>query len=527
MFVETNTFVEKSSIKTSPPNLSVRRLFIEGGIPLGIATVVQRLCAFVSTALIARIGGIAILGEYSIALSTAGVVGAFVGTGVGTVALRYAGQFSRNTLAYRKVLRVILTIAGVAAFGAGLLVFVSSAPLARLVLNNERLRVTLEFAAIAVIGVILFEALNGLLVALHDFRSLLWLSAVSGVLIVLAIPYASQASASLMLVCYALALLGGITAALINARESIRPLSPSGLAEPTPPRAREIILFGNIQQFNTIVIGVASWWVIVLVTRYDPTLHQIGFYVVGSQLRQLAGQGPTLASQLVFPTLSRLTALPEQHDRVLSISTFVCAALSFIPAGVMLIVLPWILKLYGTEYQTAVITSAILVATAVVQLSYVPAANALMMLSLRASAFFSIIWSVALVLLASTLIKQHGAQGAALGWLFSQLASQVVLLYLMKRMRRLPAGTLTTWGLADLGVLSLTGLAFLRALNPGSAITLTSVQILAFIAFLFAFLRISQARDYLPRDTRALLLICKSAPAILFSSLLSPRRVES
>lgn len=517
--------LESNLAHSTIPYRSVRRIFLEGGISLGLAVAVQRIFAFVSTALAARIGGVAVLGEYSLALSTAGMVGAFVGTGVGTVALRYAGQFPRTTRAYRKVLGLVAMITGVAGISACLFLLLGSKPLARLALNNTKLSVTLRYAAAAVVVLILFEALNGVLVALHEFRSLLWLSVVSGVIMVMAVPYASYFGARLMLVSYAGALLAGVIAAVIRARTAIRPLRSVGNSEPAAPRAREILLFGNTQQFNTIVVALASWWVILLVTRQDPTLHQMGYFFVGSQLRQLAAQAPTLASQLVFPMLSRVTALPEQHDRVLSIATFLGGTLSFLPAGVMLIGLPSIVRLYGLAYQEASTICAILIATAVVHLSYFPASNALMMLSLRASALLNIVWSVALVLVTYALITTHGALGAALAWLFSQLTAQLVLVYLMKRMGRLPGGTLGTWALADVAVLSLTGLAFLRIWSPESAIAATGVQVLAFVVFLFAFLRIAQARGYLPKGTRELLRVCKSAPSIFFSGLVSPRKV--
>jgi O-antigen/teichoic acid export membrane protein len=492
-----------------------------------LAVAVQRLFAFVSTALAARVGGVAILGEYSLALSTAGMVGTFVGTGVGTVALRYVGQFPRTTQAYRKVLGLVALITVAAAAASGLLLLLGSKPLARLALNNAKLSVSLQFAAAALVILVVLEALNGTLVALHDFRSLLWLSVISGVIMVFIVPYSSQFGAKPMLICYAVALGTGIAVALFKARTAIRPLAWDGSPEASAPRAREIILFGNTQQFNTIVIAVASWWVILLVTRQDSTLHQMGYYFVGSQLRQVAGQAPTLASQLVFPTLSRLTSVPKQHDRVLSMATFLCAALSFVPAGVMLIGLPWILRLYGLAFREALVTGLILIATAVIQLTYFPVANALMMLSLRAAALLNALWSCVLALLAYALVSDHGAVGAALAWLLSQVVSQVVLFTLMVRMGRLPTGTLTTWCLADLAVLSLTGLAFLRALKPNLTLGLTAVQVFAFVTFTLAFLKIAQARDYLPRGTRELLLILRSAPSIVFGSLFSPRRIES
>jgi len=509
------------------PSRSVRRLFLEGGISLGLAVAVQRLFAFVTTALAARIGGVAVLGEYSLALSTAGMVGAFVGTGVGTVALRYVGQYPRSTHAYRKVLTLVAVITGVAALSSGLLLLFASRPLARIALDNPKLSGALQFAAAAVIVLILFEALNGVLVALNDFRSLLWLSVVSGVVLVLSVPYASHLGAKPMLVFYAAAFLTGIIVALVMGRKAIQPLRSEGGVEPKPPRAREVILFGNTQQFNTVVISVASWWVILLVTRQDPTLHQMGFYFVGSQLRQIAGQAPTLASQLVYPALSRVSAIPEQHDRVLSTATFFCAVLSFVPAGVVLIGMPWILKLYGLGYSGALITALILVATAVLQLSHFPVANALMMISLRAAALLNAIWSVALVLFAYLLIARYAAVGAALAWFLSQLVSQAVLFCLMKRLGRLPAGTLTTWLLADFAVLSVTGLAVLRSLGPNTAIGISAAQTFAFIAFLYVFLRIAQHRGYLPQDTRALIMSAKSVPAICLNSLMSLRRAES
>lgn len=524
---QTDTIGDRFSVSGAAPHPSVRRVFLEGGISLGLAVAIQRIFAFVSTALAARIGGVAVLGEYSLALSTAGMVGAFVGTGVGTVALRYAGQFPRTTRAYRKVLGLVGGITAVAALSAGLLLLLGSKPLARLALNNPNLSVALQFAAAAIVVLVLFEALNGVLVALHDFRSLLWLSVVSGVMMVVAVPYASQFGARLMLLCYTVALLTGIIAALIKARDAIRPLQRDGLPELPSPHAREIILFGNTQQFNTIVVSVASWLVILLVTRQDPTLHQMGFFFVGSQLRILAGQAPSLASQLVFPMLSRVTALPEQHDRVLSITTFFCAALSFVPAGVMLIILPLVLKMYGLAYSQALITCIVLIATAVVQLTYFPVANALMMSSLRASAMLNVVWSLALVLLGYALITDYGATGAAFAWLLSQLISQIVLLFLMKRINRLPVGTITTWCLADAAMLSLGGLAILRAMTPGLSLGITAVQTLVFVTLLFVFLRISQKRGYLPNDSKSLLVLFRSGPRFVMNTLLAPKAVQS
>src|SRR6476620_5926049 len=90
---------------TSRPPL--RRLFIGGAVSLGYAVGLQRAFGFLTTALAARIGGISVLGKYSVALSTAGLVSGFVGTGVGTIALRYIAQFPRHTKAYKKILRLL------------------------------------------------------------------------------------------------------------------------------------------------------------------------------------------------------------------------------------------------------------------------------------------------------------------------------------------------------------------------------------------------------------------------------------
>ena len=522
-----STAIGNRSLGMGDPALNIRRLIVGGGISLGLAVALQRAFAFITTALVARIGGVAVLGEYSIALSTAGVVGALAGTGAGTVALRHAGQFHRSTKAYRKVLTLIVLITIVAGLSAGALVVAGSNSLAQFVLTNEKLSLTLKVAAVAVVVVVLFEGLNGLLIALQDFRSLILISVVSGALMILTMPYASRFGAGPVLVSYAIALLLGIVVACLSARASLAPLPWDGGVEPTPPRTRDVLLFGNTQQLNTIVIGLASWLVIVLVTRHDPTLHQMGVYVVGSQLRVLVGTAPTLLSQLVLPMLSRVTAWPQQHDRVLGICTFVCAALSLIPAGVILITLPWVLALYGLASYEALVTSSILVATAVVQLSYVPSANALMMQSLRASLLFNFMWSLSLALIAAKLTADLGASGAALAWLFSQLMSQVFVMGLLKRADRLPQGTMITLCLADFAVLSLAGLTLLRLVNKSLAFRLTIIQIVLFIGFLLVFLRVSQRRDYLPSDARSLLLAFKSAPSIFFSSLFPARTVQN
>ena len=508
------------SANASFPGL--RRIFLGGGILLGLAISLQRLFGFISTALAARIGGVSTLGRYSVALSTVATVTAFMGAGVGTVALRYAGQYPRNTRAYRKVLRLLIVIGLVATLASTVVLFTGSGFLATFVLRNSGLQRLLQVAALTSVAIVTVEALNGTFIALHNFRGLLWLSTVSGVLMVMAVSYGALYGASAMVLGYTAAIALGVAVTLIATRSTVRPEPPDGSPEPTPPRSREVILFGNAQQLNTIVLALASWWVIVTVTRFDPSFRQMGYYVVGSQLRVLATQAPALAAQLVLPTLSRTASLPQQ-DRVVSAATFLCVALCFVSAGLVLTFLPWILSAYGTAFQQASIACSLLLATAVAQLTYIPAANALLMLSLRISVLTNVAANLALAFLATTLSGKIGAAGAAAAWLISQLLLQVIVFGALKGMKRLPAGLLLISCLGNLGAIGLTALAVIRTTYPATSIVTTVTQIILLLVAMFGFFRIAQSRGYLPRNTKSALAELRSAPALFINYLGSTR----
>jgi len=475
-----------------------------------------------TTALAARIGGASILGEYSVALSTAGLIGGFMSTGVGTVALRYVGQFPRNTSAYRKVLRLVITFSVVGAFSSCVILFLGSEFAARFILKNENLKGLLALAALSSLVFILYESLTGVLISLHNFTSLLWLSIVSGTLMLIAVSVGAHYGASTMIVGYAVAIALGILFTIVKSRRALAPLPSAGLPGPAAPRTRDIILFGNGQQINAIVLGLASWSVVVAITRFDTSFKAMGYYAVGSQLRVLASQAPALAAQLVLPTLARMTTVPEQQ-RLISVSTFLNVGLALVPAGIVLVALHWVLQLYGSAFLQAQITCSLLLGTAVVQSTYIPAANALLMFSVRTSVGINIAAAVMLMLLAVVLSGRYGATGGAAAWLFSQILSQIAVLATLKKMDRLPSAAIKICLLGDGVIAILCLLALIRTVRPNDLVLVTALQFAMVSLTVVGLFKAAQARGFLPNTTRSAIDELKSAPTIFRNYLASTR----
>ncbi|HEV7747323.1 MAG TPA: oligosaccharide flippase family protein [Pyrinomonadaceae bacterium] len=505
------------------PGLGLRRLFIGGAISLGFAVALQRAFGFLTTALAARIGGVSVLGKYSVALSTAGLVSAFVGTGVGTIALRYISQFPRHTRAYRKILRLLILIAAVAGISSTVILFLGAPVIAHLVLKNESLKTVLQIAALSSLAFVLFEAMNGILVGLNNFRGLVCLSLVSGAAMLLSVAYGSRYGASVMIAGHASAFIFAVLITILLARVSIQPKPAEGSLEPAAPTTREVILFGNTQQVNTIVMTIASWLVIVFVTRFDSSFREMAYYVVGSQMRVLATQAPALVSQLVLPALARTGPVETEQSRVISASTFLCVVISFVPSAFIVMALPWVLSLYGPTFQSALIATALLVATAVAQVSYIPAANALLMLNLRKSMLVNAAWATVLVILSLALATRFGAAGAAAAWLGSQLFSQAIVFGVLKRMGRLPDGVWMTCVVGDLGIVLVAALAVARAGTGISSVPILAAQLLTTALISAVLFRVAQRRGYLPRNTRSALAELRTAPTILMGYLVTPK----
>jgi O-antigen/teichoic acid export membrane protein len=443
---------------------SLRDVLVRGGVALGAASAVQRVLGFVGAWLAARIAGPGTFGAYAIGLATAGMVAGYLGLGIGSTATRFVAETPRGSSGYRTLLTRIALFASVAAVAGFVLLFAAAEPAAAVFLGDAGYGPLVRAAAVSVVGLILVDALNGVLMGLFSFRSVLWLSGLAGTGTVVALAAGARHGAPTMLAGQGIA---AVAAVLITVAIERRVIGPLAVTEPAVAPSRSRLLgFGLTQLGATLGVGLAGWWVALMVVRSDPGLLEMGYYGVASQFRALVTMAPTQISALVMPLLARHSRESDGHARVITSSTLLCSAMAVAIGGAVLMALPLVLAVYGSAYEGAAAAAGLLTATAVVHMSSAPAINSLMVVDLRAFTWINASGALVLAGLATLWGPSHGASGAALAWLVTHVLSLALACRVLHMRGSLTPGLAGPWLLGAGSILLLTALALAAARRP-------------------------------------------------------------
>ncbi|MEJ7709647.1 MAG: hypothetical protein WKF84_07255 [Pyrinomonadaceae bacterium] len=254
---------------------------------------------------------------------------------------------------------------------------------------------------------------------------------------------------------------------LFSSQLGVAPVKSARLQESVSdgPTVRSVFTFGLAQLGAVIGLNIAGWWLTSLVARADATLFQMGLYAVANQFRQLATIFPDLLARICYPLLTKESGQKYGGaDHVMLINTYVVTAIALAVAGVVTIILPWLLPLlYGETYVAGEAPCALLLATAVVHMSGAPAANRLNILNLRAASMINAIWAVLLISLGVVLVPRAGVTGAAATFLFAHILSACLVLVALSRRDALPHGMLALSLVGMASAVALGGTAYARA----------------------------------------------------------------
>jgi len=465
-------------------------LILYGSATLGVAVGLERVLGFVSGVLAARIAGPQTFGAYSMVLATAGTIAAYAGAGIGTTATRFSGQYKPETEGYRRFILALVVIALSSALVAALLMLAGAGPLARWVLRNDGLISFLRIAAVSSAAIVLLECCRGLLVGQQKFQALLILSAVSGLGLIFVLPLAARISAGVMIGGQAIVSLICVAVVLVlSKRFGLLPLNQK--ASDAGPRIRPVFTFGLVQFAAFAGVSIASWWIASLVARSDVTLTQMGLYAIANQFRGLAALAPGLCAQVGYSLLTDESGSEYGGaKRVMLMNSFLSGSLATLAASFGIVLAPWLLAIvYGRSFSGAEATIVILLATGIVHMSGIPAAQRLSIVGLRAMGIINTIWAILTAILGIWLVPKAGATGAALAFLISHTLAQVMVIVALARLHELPNGYLPLCSVTTIGGLCLAALGYWRAFEPNrAAITIALAALAIFILGLISYI---------------------------------------
>lgn len=480
---------------------AVRLLVVRGASALGVVTLIERGCGFAAHLLAARVGGAQVFGAYSLALTTANNVATYAGAGIGTTANRFAGKYQRGSVGYARLVRSLTLVSLASAGLAILLLFAGASPLAHLLLRRPDLTPLLQVAALSAGVMILLECLRGFLIGERLYRALMVLS-VSGAVVVIALPLAASAGATVMLACQAMVSAIAIAVCLIVTRRVSSPVPTIVTNEPADlPSPGAIWRFGLVQFAGVIGLNAAGWWVAALVARADTTLTQAGLLAIASQLRNLTSLGPNLLTQSSYSLLADDGA--ESVGRcgsVLTYCTFIAALVSLIVGGAIAASADWVIPhVFGPSFSGGSLAVSLAMATAIVHMTSSSAAARLTIVSLRHTTSINAIWTVATIAAATWFVPRGGAAAAMGVYLGVHVIAAGLVFAALRKAEAAPArigGVLfSTIALA----LMLAGLAVARASMPAQAVLLSTLMLFVTAAGTAAFVVHGFARGFLPR----------------------------
>jgi O-antigen/teichoic acid export membrane protein len=493
---------------------SLARGILTASSALGVATVLERGLGFIANFLGARIGGAGTFGAYSLALTTANSIASYAGGGIGSTATRFSGEFNKSNNGYGAVVRALLIVSSVSAVLATSALAFGAGPFARGLLHNPGLTDLLRWSAFSAGAMVLLECCRGFFVGQREYSSLLLLSALTGIGMVIAVPWAAAHGATAMVVAQGTVVLSAFAVCGLLVWRRL-PASASAGTERARSEAagvndegstiavtRQIWRFGIVQLAGMAGLNAAGWWMASLIARADVSLVDMGLFAVANQLRNMAAMGPGLLTQSSFGML----AGKEGHStprRIISLCTFGAAFSSIALAGMGILVLPWALPfIFGPSYRAGVLAGSLGLATAIVHMSAAPAAARLTVLSLRATGAINTAWAILVCLLATLLVPRGGAVAGLGIYLAMHLLSAVLVMLSLARKEGLPTG-LAGFGLVTAaGSAGLALLAALRQTHPEWTLWITAAIFALVVAALAAQLAIAASSGWLPSATR-------------------------
>jgi O-antigen/teichoic acid export membrane protein len=282
------------------------RRLMGGALWLTVGAGVSSGATLLSSIVLARLLGITGFGNYTILMTTLGVVVMFAGPSLGWTSSKYVSELRHADP--DKAARVI-TLTNITAFALSLLfalvMVFGSGFLVREVLKVPSLRSELMVAAIAVLLTGINGAQRGTLAGFHLFSGVALVNVIRGLLFLLLLfPLARPYGIMGAIVAQGIAVAGScVVASLAIRREMVRLKMPLFRI----PQREDWAIFQGFTipaYFMSVATILSSWVVGVIVVRSENGSYQMGVFGIASQIFLACMFLPSMVSQPCLPLLS-------------------------------------------------------------------------------------------------------------------------------------------------------------------------------------------------------------------------------
>jgi hypothetical protein len=295
------------------------------------------------------------------------------------------------------------------------------------------------------------------------------------------------------------------TSAVVVCLVFARPLGLVASDDSGPPLAflpmlKEVWTFGSIQLAGLIGVNFAGWWLTTLVARSDTTLVQMSFFAIASQLRNIAGLGPSMLTESSYAVMADPEAVSSTPQHVMALCTYASTFAAYLLAAIGIVFAPWVVQLiYGRGYSGAVVTVIFALSVAVVHMGNAPASARLSIVSIRALGVINTVWAIFVAATATIFLLHGGSAWKAMAvYLAGHVLSSTMVLFKLSTRDHIPAGMLSVFSISVVSAIALALLASFRLFHSQHTILL-SIAMLGLAVGTTAFLWLSGRRhNWLP-----------------------------
>lgn len=372
-----------------------------------------------ATVAVARLLGKAAYGELGIIQSTVGMFGTFAGFGLGITATKHVAEYRESDPARAgRILGISALVACISggAMAAGLLVF---APwLAEHTINAPHLVAPLRIGAVILFLSALNGAQTGALSGFEAFRRIARVNALTGVLsfpVIIAGAVLGGLNGTVWALAANLALVWTFNHLALR-KEAARfgvPLAIKGCHQEWPVLWR----FSLPAVLGGTLVGPVNWACAALLVNQPGGYGDMGLFNAANQWRTAILFVPAVLAQVVLPLLSNMseTSASSHFRRILRTNIILNASLALAVVLPLLVLAPYIMKAYGSEYAEGTNVLRVLALSAVLVAANEVVGSAIASRGKMWVGFgFNAMWAAVLLLTTALLLRLgYGAMGLA------------------------------------------------------------------------------------------------------------------
>ncbi len=397
-----------------------------------LGLVATRLSSLITAVVIARLLGKEVFGELGMIQSTIGLLGTFAGFGLGLTTTKYVAELKANAPDRAGRIIALSNLAALVTGGLMTLVCLALAPfLARKAMNAPHLAFLLQVGSPLLLVSAFSGVQTGSLSGFQAFRAIARINFWQGLFTL---------PATLILV-YLLGLLGAVLSLIASALAGVV-FSSFALRNECAASALRVSYRDSWAERRVLwdfslptvlsgsMVSPVTWAANAILVNQPNGYAELGLFNAANQFRMFIMFLPNIIGMVTLPLLSEIHGQREaSFARAINANLRTIWGLS-LPLGSMLIGLsPWLMALYGTQFQEGYLILALLVCVTIIHMAGSTVGQALISSGkIWAGFFLNMAWALVLLSAVVIFVPSKGAMGLALAYFLAYVFLTICLL---------------------------------------------------------------------------------------------------